>query len=106
MNRVLALGACNLDFCKIQVPSKVKVEQFRALLAGYSDTQLCDLLTYGFPTNGCLCHRKPKSTHNHAGANNFSTEIDRYLEKECRLGVVMGPYQHNPFDRHPVLSPP
>ena len=75
------------------------------MLAGYSDKQLCVLLTYGFPINGRQQRRYKKPTLNHAGANNFAVDIERYLDKELSLGAVLGPYRCNPFPCSPVFSP-
>ena len=51
-----------------------------------------------FPKHGA-------SLNNHAGARNFSKEIEKYIKKEVTYGAVLGPFTENPFEDRLYLSP-
>ena len=46
-----------------------------------------------------------KKVQNHKGARKFPKQIDSYLEKECRLGACIGPFQQNPFKQIKTWCP-
>ena len=46
-----------------------------------------------------------KKVQNHKIAREFPKQIDSYLEKECRMGACIGPFQQNPFKQACHISP-
>ncbi|CAC5389407.1 unnamed protein product [Mytilus coruscus] len=46
-----------------------------------------------------------KKVRNHAGARQFSKDIDKYIKKEASYGAILGPFKSNPFRDGLILSP-
>jgi hypothetical protein len=79
-------------------------------LVGYFDTQVCDLLRFGFPIefeleNNSLLFSKAVTFKNHSGANNYPEHMIKYLEKEASHGAIIGPFSSCPFEDGMVISP-
>ena len=75
------------------------MQYLRESLADYGDTQICDLLEFGFPIeykgNLKQNHKSVSSeipkVKNHKGATENATSMVKYLEKESSNGAIMGP---------------
>ena len=68
------------------------------------------MLEFGWPLGfqeNCVSQSgdKQKKLKNHAGARNFSKEVEKYIKKEVTYGAVLGPFTENPFEDRLYLSP-
>ena len=98
-------GVPNFRGCRFPVRSALNVTFLENHLVEHGDRQLTELLRFGFPINydgGELGDTKPI---NHKGARQFVAEVDRYIEKELRLGAIIGPFSSNPLDCEIKLNP-
>ena len=34
---------------------------------------------------------------NHSSANEFSADVDAYIDEECKYGAILGPFEVNPI---------
>ena len=73
------------------------------MISNYHDAEIVKFSEYGFPLScegDCFGISEEK---NHAGARNFPDEMDRYLNKECSNGSIIGPFF--PFGTDMVIPP-
>ena len=105
-HKIIKSGTCNRHGCRIPVKSGWHLDKFEELLQGYSDIEVIQLLKYGFPVSWDPTKAKltPAST-NHLGATLFPADIDKYFEKEVRLGATIGPFEIPPFLDKIGISP-
>ena len=106
---VKASGIYNYRQCRINVPTELNIENWRALCSNYHDQKLLDYLEYGFP----LCMNRDQfqlntECTNHPSAVNFSSDVDAYFRKETKHKAIVGPCENIPFPIHysPLLSRP
>ena len=97
-------GTYNFRHCKIVLPSKFNFEFIETQLQGYHDDSLIDMLKYGFPVDCLLAGKGPPIPINHKGATEFSEQVQLLLDKEVKLGGVLGPFNSSPFT-NPRYSP-
>jgi hypothetical protein len=92
------------------VASHINITIFGELLQGFYDTQILDLIQYGFP----LDLDKPSfipnlAVTNHGSAIQFPSEVDKYFSEEIHFGAMLGPFSDPPFrDLHcsPLMTAP
>ena len=95
----------NVDGCKIKIKTPWDIPAWEKHLKDYSDGELINLIKYGFPIE---CYPKggsDKVHRNHKGATDFPDQVQKYIERELKLGSVIGPFKHNPFGKHARFSP-
>ena len=70
------------------------------MLSDYSDTEVVELLEYGFPIGffGKLS-KNSEPVQNHKGVTQFPDEVQKYLSKEKQYGAILGPFEQIPFFR-------
>lgn len=91
----------------------MNLEIIRYLLRDYKDSQLCDLLEFGFPlgymgNDKILTECKRKDLwkfKNHKGAEEYSDSMIDYLAKESENKAILGPFKQNPFKQGIKISP-
>ena len=104
--KVLDSGVPNRWGCHIPVRSNWKLEEFNNLLQEYHDTEIIEWLRFGFPISREDGTEDPTpAVANHLGATRFPQDVDRYIEKEIRLGATMGPFNIPPFISRIGVSP-
>ena len=81
------------------------MHEWRAQLQDYHDADLCNFLELGWPV-GYRAATLPTSTfQKHGSATACPDLIQSYLDKECRLGAICGPFSVNPLCTDLTISP-
>jgi hypothetical protein len=92
------------------VVSHINIKLFGELLQGFYDTQILDLIQYGFPLDLDKSSFLPNlAVTNHGLAIKFLAAVDNYLSKEIQFGAILGPFPDPPFrDLHcsPLMTAP
>ena len=95
---------------KIPLESGLNIEAWRKRAHLISDGSLIDMLQYGFPVGFEGEVRPKESLPNHGSAVKFPGDIRRFIDKECTLKAMIGPFKQAPFpgwDRvNPLMSRP
>ena len=94
---VRSTGKPNFLGARLPVMSQLNVEVWQSLLKDYWDQQLLQLLRYGFPLDFNRACPLSHESGNHKSADEFPTDVDAYIEEECRYGAILGPFQVNPI---------
>ena len=93
---VMNSGKNNSVGLKIPLKSNWNMELFINLCTSRSDREVAQYLLYGWPIN-----RQPGpltwTYRNHPSAERHPHQVTKYIEKELRLGTIMGPYATSPF---------
>ena len=98
-NLVKQSGVYNFLGCRIPVQTQLNVEEWSRQLKGYWDTQLIDLITYGFPLDFNRNSPLRWEERNHKSALDFPRDVETYLQEEIQHGAIMGPYSAHPIDK-------
>ena len=68
-------------------------------LQGYWESQLIQLIQFGFPLDfnrSCVLNHEQG---NHKSATEFPTDVNAYIEEEMKYKALLGP-----FEKHPIPS--
>ena len=95
----------NFLAARVTIPSRLNLAEWRAALMGYHDNTLADQLEFGFPSNYSKSCIPVPSYQNHREKPEYQTHIKQYIEKECRLGALLGPFAVPPFTPWSHCSP-
>ena len=108
-DKIFQSGKYNFEGCREALKHNLKIDFFRFMLTGYSDSLLCDFLEFGFPIGYFGKHQQAHSNirfvKNHKGAKEFPVQISKFLKKEKSYNAILGPYRSNPFCCNAVVSP-
>ena len=74
---------------------KLNISAWRYYLQDYFDSQLFNLLEFGFPLDF-----DRSNEINHTSALQFPNYIQNYLYKEISFGAIYGPFDSKPFSMH------
>ena len=90
----------------IPVPSQLNLPMWKSILTDSpDDTEIMDMLTYGFP----LGYLGPVSDSiqfsNHYSARKFPVQVNEFINKELASMVLYGPYTDPPFIEWTHISP-
>ena len=96
-DRVRASARPNYRGCKIPVPSGLNIQAWRRKASLISDNSLIDMLECGFPAGFTGGTVPRENLVNHVSAVRYPADVKKFLEKECRLGAMMGPFVEPPF---------
>ena len=97
-NTVKCHGFPNVHGAKIPVQSDWKLDAFEKLLGNYHDKEIIDYLRYGWPANRLPGIKNPTINKvNHASATQHPDFVDKFIDKEVKVGVLMGPFEEIPF---------
>ena len=88
-----------------RVPSDLNIETWKKYLTEHHDYGLLDLLTYGFPSNYSAIGPPTATYRNHKEKQDYSDHIKEYVDKERRLGALLGPFPVPPFSPWFQCSP-
>ena len=97
-NLVKQSGVYNFLGCRIPIQTQLNVDEWSRQLCGYWDTQLIDLITYGFPLDFNRKSPLKWEDRNHKSALTHPIDVDAYLHEEIKHGAIMGPYSVHPID--------
>ncbi|MEW8546060.1 MAG: reverse transcriptase domain-containing protein [Candidatus Thiodiazotropha sp.] len=112
-HQVCESGKYNFEGCKIPVNFRMNISYIKSWLSDYKDTKLIEFLEFGFPIGfvgdkSILSHFNSKSLwklKNHRGAQEFSSDMEEYLQKESKHRAVAGPFRKCPFKNGIKISP-
>ena len=92
------VGYPNVYGTKMPIPFKWDLNEFKNLLHGYHDNEIIQFLKFGWPANRLLTMPPPtKNCVNHNSMIEHPEFIDKYIEKEMRKRVIIGPFTSIPF---------
>ena len=97
-NLVKESGVYNFWGCRIPIQNQLNVDEWSRQLCGYWDTQLIDLITYGFPLDFNRKSPLKWEDRNHKSALDHPIDVDAYLREEIQHGAIMGPYSVHPIN--------
>ena len=81
---------------RLKVDAQLNLEAWKAELHDYWDSQLIDLLYFGFPLEFNQNSPLRWEGENHKSALNFLRDIDVYLEEELKHKAIVGPFEGHP----------
>jgi hypothetical protein len=102
---VKATDVPNYKQARIPLPHKLNIKEWRAYLSNYHDSELCDLLEYGWPMDYTPSQPLVSADTNHQTANVYPQHVAAFLDKEGRHGALMGPFPTLPFMEGYQISP-
>jgi hypothetical protein len=92
------------------VASHINIKLLGELSQGFYETQILDLIQYGFPLDPDKSSFLPNfAVTNHGSALQFPAEVDNYFHEEIHFGAMLGPFPDTPFpDLHcsPLMTAP
>ena len=91
-------GQYNFQGPRVLLPSSFNFKFLEKHLGDYEDKQIIEFLKYGFPVDCRVGPTDPGIPNNHKRALEFPVEIQRLLDRECRMGGTLGPFRYPPFD--------
>lgn len=109
-DQICLSGGYNFEGCRFSLNTKINLDYLRFMLTDYHDTDICEMLEFGFPIGylGKIQHQANSSikfVKNHKGAKDYPVKIQKYLLKEKQYGAVLGPFENNPFICNVGISP-
>jgi hypothetical protein len=94
----------------VTLPTSINVPLLKSLSHGFTDTQVCDLIQFGFPLDLDKSKFSPAtSITNHGSALKFPVQVDKYFTEESKFNSMLGPFEDPLFaDLHcsPLLTAP
>lgn len=91
-NWVRASGLPNSIQARQPLPTNLNIPAWEKELSGDGiDAQLLDFIKYGFPLGYCGPISDCQHFPNHKSANDFPDQIQTFIDKEIRLGGIVGP---------------
>jgi len=107
--RVRLSGKFNYEGCRIPVRTALNIPRWRHWVgrSGVRDRKLCEFLEFGWPlgVNKAVLQGNHRSRDNHKGALEFESATDCYINNECHLGALIGPFDVNPLSSELFTSP-
>ena len=95
--QVTSHGLPNYLGAKITVGVNFPLQVWKDLLHNHSDPQVVMFMEFGWPTSYMDDQMPTLQLDNHASATRHPTVVAKYLDKEVRLGGLMGPFPSSPF---------
>ena len=81
---------------RLKVDSQLNLDQWKKELVGYWDSQLIDLLYFGFPLDFNRGSPLQWEGSNHKSATEYPGDIEAYLTEELQYKAIVGPFDHHP----------
>ena len=98
-------GSWNKDTCCVKVNKSWNFTLLSQLLIDYHDKEILQYLMFGWPVDHDEDTPLELRGCNHRGATEFEEVIDKYIEKEIRLGATIDPFENIPFKCPVAISP-
>ena len=103
-------GLPNYRDVRIPIKSGLNIEAWEKHLEDYADKRVLQYIKFGFP----LSLTNPRELNNTEVTNHFSAcqyhcQVQEYIEKEIKLGALLGPFteiDHEQFHCSPLLTQP
>ena len=96
-------GLPNFLGARIPVPSQLRPDRWRFHLKFFWDSQLVDLIQYGFPLDFDRTRELQSADTNHVSGLQHLDHIENYVTEECAFNAMYGPFQEPPIALH--ISP-
>ena len=80
--------------------SNLNIDRWKFHLSDYWDSQLLDLLEFGFPLDFDTNTVLTSTEENHASAKQFPSHVETYIQEEIKHGAMLGPFEHKPLTLH------
>ena len=90
-------GVPNYRGVQIPVKHALNIPAWRRVEHRLSDPSLVNMLAYGFPVGYASGEVPTPGTPNHSSALRNRAAVESFLEKEVRLGAMIGPLCAQPF---------
>ena len=81
---------------ELKVDTQLHLDEWQKELQGYWDTQLMDLLRFGFPLDFNRVSPLQWEGQNHISAIEHSRDIEAYLAEEKSFNAIVGPFKDHP----------
>ena len=98
-HQIKSTGVLNFVLCRIPIESQLCMDEWQAVLKGYWDTQLIDLLRFGFPLDFNRNSSLKCDSRNHSLATDFPLDVEAYLKEEIEYGAILGPFVDCPISQ-------
>ena len=95
-NIVLKSGKPNFLQARVKVDTQLHLDEWQKQLQGYWDTQLLDLLRFGFPLDFNRLSPLQWEGKNHKSAIEYPRDIDAYIAEEMSFNAIVGPFKDHP----------
>ena len=95
-NIVANSGKPNFQQARIKVDTQLHLHEWQKQLQGYWDTQLIDLLMFGFPLDFNRASPLRWEGENHKSAIEYHADIEAYLAEEKSFNAIVGPFKDHP----------
>ena len=96
-NAVRATSVPNYLGAKIKLPFQMNCDLWDAALHDYHNADVATFLRYGWPGSYTANTTPTPSVSNHPSALAYLPHADTFIEKEVRLGAMLGPFKELPF---------
>ena len=83
---------------RILIQSGFLIPAWRSRLSDFPDVQLVDFLKFGWALDYMSSCIPTLTLVNHARDADSDVHINAFIQKECRLGALMGPFDTAPFE--------
>lgn len=104
-DQVKNMGVPNYMGARIPIPSGLNIPAWRTVLSEYPDNKICEYLEYGWPINYTATFLPQPTPTNHQSALEFPDHVQEFLDTECRLGAMLGPFDSPPYTPWFQISP-
>ena len=83
--------------CRIPLQTHLHIEEWQKVLQGCWDTQLIELLRFGFPLGFDRKSVLQCDHNNHSSAIDCPQDIEAYLSEEIKFVAILGPFASDPI---------
>jgi hypothetical protein len=91
------IGVHNYNSFKVPVNTGINIDLFQKMAKGHSDMQIFELLHYWFPLDVGQGFSSTELVENHASANKFPAQVQKYIDAEIGHGALKGPIDTSKF---------
>ena len=103
-NIVANSGKPNFQQARIKVETQLHLDEWQKQLQGYWDTQLIDLLMFGFPLDFNRASPLRWEGENHKSAIDYPEDIEAYLAEEKSFNAIVDPFKDHPCPNGHISS--
>ena len=104
--KVKDTGIPNILGARCTLPSQLNIpkwEEYSTEMGEYAD--VIDFVKYGFPLGYLGPVSDTRDTPNHPSAEDFPEQIDRFIDKEQKMGGLIGLFEQPPFTKWCHVAP-
>lgn len=105
-NLTRATGVPNAISARQALPSELNLKNWERYLDNSDDErELLSFIKYGFPLGYMGPPSDTKGIDNHKSANQFPAQVSDFIDKELKMGGIIGPLSQPPFKEWCHVSP-